>query len=199
MLRHLLGSGQRTMMFILVPRVVHLALARYVSSWLQSTVAHDDLYIVFHPVYCQRQASFSRSCACKPIGLRRKLCRATLAPSSTTDNAFSRRRRALVMATNITFHPGSPCQVHSDESTIAHAFPRICQHQGEGGLPATEGDHNLVDWAQRQRQGQINATLNVRQSHHLAHSPRSHALSSNTYSIYTNSRTDWTGTTSVSA
>jgi hypothetical protein len=51
MLRHLLGSGQRTMMFILVPRVVHLALARYVSSWLQSNVAHDDLYIVFHPVY----------------------------------------------------------------------------------------------------------------------------------------------------
>jgi len=65
------------------------------------------------------------------------------------------------MATNITFHPGLRLS-GPDQWTIAHNLARICRYQGEGGPPATEGNHNLVDWAQRQRQGRTGVGFGYR-------------------------------------
>jgi len=60
------------------------------------------------------------------------------------------------MATNVTFHPGL-CPVKC-QCAITHDFARICQHRRESGPPTTEGGHNLVDWAQCQRQGLLSVT-----------------------------------------
>ena len=70
--------------------------------------------------------------------------------------SFLRSLSLSVMATNLTFHPGSllAC-IYPNRCAIAHHIHRLRRSPGKGESPATERYHHLVHRTQRERKGRI--------------------------------------------
>jgi len=157
-----------------------------ISFMLQSTFFYSWLLYCISSSLRRSNPGFLSEILCGKITPADRSVRTATLVSSLTTTHNRHRYQVFAMATNITFHPGS---VNVEE--------RVSLMQQRGITIWLTG----LSASGKVREAQ---PLDIeRQPHDLflfyTHSPQSPALSSSTCSICTDSRTDWTGTTSASA